>query len=114
MPNSRCSYSSFSVKLLAMPGLHHPLRIPIYKCVVADTMRTRLRFLPDGEALASSLEQTAMDGTSHSIYGPDMEPLSPINCTDVRCQRSCLPAFADLMTDLGLDPTLPSVEQGHS
>jgi hypothetical protein len=110
MPNNHCAYFSFSVQELPIPGAHHPLRLPIYKCAVADALRDRLRKLPDGEKLASVLEQTAPDGTVHSQYGPDMEFLSPLLCTEVRFQRSCHPMLTDLMNDLGLDATLPSAE----
>jgi hypothetical protein len=108
MPEVRCRHFSFRVDMHPVPGLAQPLRIPIHQCRVADTLRTRLRSLADGEELAEALEQTASDGTRHSIYGPDMEPLSTHTCTQERCRRSYELAFVDLMTHMGLDTTLPT------
>src|SRR5579871_6593239 len=107
MPDSRCIYFSLRVQELPRTGLHHPIRVPTYRCVLADTLLTRLCLPANSETLATSPEQIGVDGTRQSCYGPDMEPLGPIVCTQSRCQQSCLPAFTAVMTDLGLDPTLP-------
>jgi hypothetical protein len=108
MPKAQCQHFSFRVDTHPVPGLAKPLQVPIYQCCVADTLRARLRSLADGEEIAMALEQTASDGTRHSIYGPDMEPLSTVTCTQERYHCRCEPAFIDLMTVMGLNAALPT------
>ncbi len=107
MEDQRCPYFALQVKRLPVSGLPHPLRVPIYECALSETLCTRLRSLPEGEALDARLEVTAPDGSRQCLYGPDLETLSLATCTPQRGTQRCVPAFVDLMTALGLDATLP-------
>jgi len=39
-----------------------------------------------------------------------MEMPTPSTCTIERLEKGCKPGFANLLTDLGLDTTLPEVK----
>lgn len=108
MTEQACPYISFQVGNVIIPGHVSAMRFPIYQCALTDALRVGLRALPDGDVLADAMELTDAEGIRHSRYGPDLQPLSMPTCTDTRCKQICQPAFLNLMTDLGMDATLPN------
>ena len=107
MSDPRCPYFTLSIGEIPLPGNKQPIRVPICRCVLTETMVTRLRTHPEGEQLASYLEGPPLDGLPRPVIGSDLHPVSPITCTNIRKQASCLPNFVALLTDFSLDSTVP-------
>lgn len=91
-----------------MPGNIHPIRVPICRCILTETLVARLRDHPEGTQLAAYLEGPSLDGQPRPVVGSDLSPISPSGCTDDRKKAACIPGFIDILTDSGLDTTIPA------
>ena len=111
MPKHPCAYFNLTVGHIPMPGQSHPLRVPICRCVLTETLVLRLRTHPEGGQLASYLEGPPLNNQPRPVIGSDLQPVSPVTCTDTRKLASCQPSFVELLTDFTLDATLPPEEQ---
>ena len=110
MPDQRCPYFTLNVGKIPLPGNREPIRVPICRCALTETLVSRLRTHPEGEQLASYLEGPPLDGQPRPVIGSDLQPVSPVTCTNARKQASCVPNFVALLTDFGLDATAPAEE----
>ena len=105
-----CPYFTLSVGTIPVPGHSHPLRVPICRCVLTETLVERLQSHPDGAQLASYLEGPPLAGQPRPVIGSDLQPVSPVTCTNERKQIACLPQFLTLLHDFSLDTTIPAEE----
>ena len=110
MSTHPCPYFALSVGEILIPGHAHPMRVPICRCALTETFVSRLHTHPEGAQLASYLEGPPLKGQPRPVIGSDLQPVSPITCTDERKQASCLPQFLMLLHDFGLDTTIPAEE----
>ena len=107
MSDTRCPYFSLNVGLIPIPGLTHPLRVPVCRCVLTETLAERLRTHPEGEALASYLQGPPLEGQPRPVIGSDLQPVTPTLCTDERKRENCLPQFVETLEVFSLDTTVP-------
>src|SRR5438132_426002 len=98
----RCSHFSIATALIIIPGLHREMRVPVYRCSLAEVMVDRMRLTPDGERLAASLEAAPLEGIPRLIGGPDLEAITTTACTPDRCRQSCQNGFIQILGDLGI------------
>ena len=115
MSSQRCAYFSITLELIQFQSdddrsQRQPLRVPNYGCAIAASMIERLKSDEEGRAIAQILVMTAHDGVEHSIFGPDLEALSPSACTQDRCAQYCQAGFSNLMESYHLASTLPVEE----
>ena len=110
MSTHPCPYFALSVGIISIPGYIHELRVPICRCALTEPLAARLRTHPDGEQLASFLERPPLDGQPQPIIAADLQPITPIACTEERKQASCVPRFLAMLNDFGLDTTIPPEE----
>jgi hypothetical protein len=110
VPKDSCPYFTLTVGHIPMPGQSEGLRVPICRCVLTETLVRRLRTHPNGRHLASYLEGPPLEDQPRPIIGSDLQPVSPVTCTNSRRQISCQPSFIVLLTDFTLDPTFPPEE----
>ena len=109
VPPSPCPYFARRTGKIASPDQYEPLRVPVCRCFLAETLVSRLGAHPDGAPIASSMQGHSFAGQLHSIIGSDFQPVSALACTDARKSETCLPAFLGILSDLSLDPSVPSV-----
>jgi hypothetical protein len=102
-----CSHFSITVGRVDLPTVSPPMQVPIYRCALAEVMVARLRTIAEGEFLSERLEAPPLQGIPRLICGPDLEAISTTSCVPERCHQSCRTGFVHILTDLGLDSTLP-------
>ena len=102
-----CPYFTLSVGEIPIPGHATPMRVPICRCALTETLVSRLKTHTEGAQLASYLEGPPLNGQPRPVIGSDLQPVSPITCTDERKLANCIPSFVDILTDFRLDATLP-------
>jgi hypothetical protein len=103
----RCSHFSVSVGTLDVPGIHPPLRVPIYRCSLTELMVARLQTSDEGGRLASMLEAPPLNDIPRLVCGPDLEAITTTACTPERCRQSCRSGFAQILSEFGLDASEP-------
>lgn len=108
MPASRCPYFSLNVRAIPVPGHISPLRVPLCRCALTETLVDRLQAHVEGNVLAFYMQGVALDGEPRPIVGSDLQPIGPLTCTHERCENRCKPGFAEILTGFGLDLGLPS------
>lgn len=102
----RCRYFTLEHKQVMVLDL--PLILPVCRCALTELMLERLRTHPDGQILLPYLEGPPLDDdTPRPVIGADHHPISPQTCTEERKESQCIPGFLELLTDLGLDTSLP-------
>jgi hypothetical protein len=107
MPKHSCPYFTLSVGAIPIPGHLTPMRVPVCRCVLTETLVSRLKTHSEGAQLASYLEGPPLQGQPRPVIGSNLHPVSPVTCTDERKQAHCVPSFVDILTDFRLDTTLP-------
>ncbi len=107
MSTSPCPYFALKVGTIPLAGHFHPVRVPVCRCGLTEPLVARLRSHPDGTPLVALLEASPLDGQPRPVVAADLQPVSPIACTNERKQASCLPNFVALLHDFGLDTTIP-------
>jgi hypothetical protein len=99
----RCAQFSMTIVELVVPALPRPMRVPVYRCALAEQTLAILHRADDGAALAHRLEAPPLAGQRRLLYGPDLEAISPPTCTADRCERSCRPSFAQIVADYAVE-----------
>lgn len=84
------------------------LSVPL--CHLAEVLGVRLKTTPEGQAVITSLTTTPHKGETRFLYGPDLQAITAEICSVERLHAQCEPAFIELLTRLGLEATLPTVD----
>src|SRR5437660_143757 len=87
----RCGHFSIQTGHVRLPGAIQPLRVPIYRCAMAEEMVTRLQTKKKGKRLADLIQAEPLEGRQRLLCGPDLEAITAVTCTTDRCRRSCEP-----------------------
>ena len=87
--------------------MHQPIRLPIYHCTVTSEIVHRLVEAGIDNRLAAVITSTDVGESPRTVFGPDLETLSPSRCNRSRCEGRCKAGFVSLMEEYGLDASLP-------
>ena|SRR5579862_7362916 len=107
MSEERCPYFSRSVAEIALPGHQHPLRLPVCRCALTEVLIERLEAEDSNEELVSYFRGPSVAGQPRPVIGSDLQVISPATCTQERLRERCLPSFVSILTDVGLDASVP-------
>jgi hypothetical protein len=108
--HDKCPYFTLSVGRVPLPGYYAPMRLPICRCALTETLAARLLAHEQGRRLASLLLGPAPEGQPRPEIGCDLDPVSPVTCTNERKQARCLPGFVETLDNFALDTTAPPEE----
>lgn len=122
MSGNRCGHFSLQIEEVRLPHTYVPLRVPIRRCALAEHMVMILSRSEEGRtvatklAVASSREAlTKGEGqdpqTIRVAFGPDLEAIHAPECTVLRCQESCTPAYRLLLLEFGFEEEASQVSE---
>ena len=107
MLDQNCPYFEAGSVAFKRPGGQPPLMVPYHRCHLAEEMLSRLEKTEEGTVIASALSIAPDGADPRSIYGPDLDIPTPETCTPERGRQRCEPGFVKILSDQGLDTTLP-------
>ena len=109
-PSKHCPYFEVKQVSIPLPVGKASLSLTVPYCHLARIMGERMDTLPGAREAIKLLVTTPVKGVTRFIYGPDMENIAEKICTPERLPGRCGPAFVALLTNLGLDATLPKAD----
>lgn len=107
MAESRCAYFFLTTAEIAMPDTHQSLRVPVCRCMLTEVLIARLEAATGHEELLSHIHGPSLEGQRRPVIGSDWDVVSAKTCTLKRKQEKCLPSFVEVLTDFGLDNSIP-------
>ncbi len=107
-----------------MSGAGVELRVPIRRCLLGEQMARLLMQTEAGRAVCSRLlinspesreapELRESEDEANPIrmaYGPDLEPIHPLECLLDRCIESCSPSYKAMLQEFGLHEAVDAQE----
>lgn len=82
--------------------------MPTCRCTLTEALVSRLRTDVEGAFLASDIAGMSRSGQAQPVIGSDLEPISPVTCTNQRKRESYLPQFRSILLNFNLDAAIPT------
>ena len=116
----RCTQLKIESEIVVVSGAGVELRVPIRRCLLGEQMARLLMQTEGGQLVcAHLLINSPMTRTTPGLgeaenenrsvrvaYGPDLEPIHPLECTIDRCMESCSPSYKTILLEFGLKEAL--------
>lgn len=116
----RCPRLKIESEIVLVSGAGVELRVPIRRCLLGEQMVRLLMQSVEGRAVSSrllinspktleapSLREGANDTMPIRVaYGPDLEPIHPLECLIDRCIESCSPSYKAMLIEFGLNDAI--------
>ena len=120
----RCPRLKIESEVILVSGAGVELRVPIRRCLLGEQMVRLLMQTEAGRAVCSrllinspeTLEAPSLRESENEArpvrvaYGPDLEPIHPLECQIDRCVESCSPSYKAMLLEFGLHEAVAAQE----
>ena len=121
----RCPRLKIESEIIQVSGAGVELRVPIRRCLLGEQMARLLMQTEEGRMVcarllinspdvleAPDLQETEDEKRPVRVaYGPDLEPIHPMECMVDRCVESCSPSYKAMLLEFGLHNAV-TVQEG--
>ena len=124
-----CPRLKIESETLIVSGAGVEMRVPIRRCLLGERMvhlllqteagqNTASRILINGPLetpLERNVAQAPLEPTPEAAirvaFGPDLEPIHPLDCTRDRCVASCSPSYEAILVEFGFHRTVLQTDE---
>ena len=122
----RCPRLKIESEIIQVSGAGVELRVPIRRCLLGEQMARLLMQTEEGRLVCARIlinspktleapNLREMENETRPIrvaYGPDLEPIHPLECAIDRCVESCSPSYKAMLMEFGLHDAV-AAQDGH-